>query len=53
MIVDGTLRIDEDGQDPIDAGLATEVRQSLSLLAITALTLIVSIALGILAGQIG
>ena len=35
MIVDGTLRIDED------------------LRAITALTLIVSIAIGILAGQLG
>jgi hypothetical protein len=53
MIVDGTLRIDEDGQDPENAELATEVRQSLSLLAITALTLLVSIAIGILAGQLG
>jgi hypothetical protein len=53
MIVDGTVRIDEDGRDPADAELATEVRQSLTLLAITALTLIVSIAIGILAGQIG
>jgi hypothetical protein len=33
--------------------LSTEVRQSLSLLAVTALTLLASIALGILAGQIG
>ncbi len=33
--------------------LATEVRQSLSLLAITALTVIASIGLGILAGQLG
>jgi hypothetical protein len=53
MIVDGTLRIDEDGRDPVNAELATEVRQSLSLLAITALTLLVSIAIGILAGQLG
>jgi hypothetical protein len=53
MIVDGTLRTDEDGGDAVDAELATEVRQSLSLLAITALTLVVSIAIGILAGQIG
>ena len=53
MIVDGTLRIDEDLRDPRDGELATEVRQSLSLLAITALTLIVSIAIGILAGQLG
>ena len=53
MIVDGTVPIDDDGRDPSDAELVTEVRQSLSLLAITALTLIVSIAIGILAGQIG
>jgi hypothetical protein len=53
MIVDGTLRIDEEGRDPANAELATEVRQSLSLLAITALTLLVSIAIGILAGQLG
>lgn len=33
--------------------LSTEVRQSLSLLAMTALTLIASIGLGILAGQLG
>jgi hypothetical protein len=33
--------------------LSTEVRQSLSLLAITALTLLVSIGLGVWAGQIG
>ena len=33
--------------------LSTEVRQSLSLLGVTALTLLASIALGILAGQIG
>jgi hypothetical protein len=33
--------------------LSTEVRQSLSLLAMTALTLLASIGLGILAGQIG
>jgi hypothetical protein len=33
--------------------LSTEVRQSLSLLAMTALTLLASIGLGILAGQMG
>ncbi len=33
--------------------LSTEVRQSLSLLAITAVTLAASIGLGILAGRIG
>ena len=33
--------------------LSTEVRQSLSLLAVTAATLLASIALGILAGQLG
>jgi hypothetical protein len=33
--------------------LSNEVRQSLSLLAVTAATLLASIALGILAGQIG
>jgi hypothetical protein len=33
--------------------LSTEVRQSLSLLAMTALTLLASIGLGVLAGQIG
>ena len=33
--------------------LSTEVRQSLSLLAMTAVTLLASIGLGVLAGQIG
>jgi hypothetical protein len=33
--------------------LSTEVRQSLSLLGVTALTLIASIGLGLLAGRIG
>jgi len=33
--------------------LSTEVRQSLSLLAMTALILVASIGLGVLAGQIG
>ena len=33
--------------------LSTEVRQSLSLLAMTAVTLLASIGLGILAGQLG
>ena len=33
--------------------LSTEVRQSLSLLAITAITLLASIALGIWAGRLG
>ena len=33
--------------------LSTEVRQSLSLLAMTTLTLLVSIGIGVLAGQIG
>lgn len=33
--------------------LSTEVRQSLSLLVLTAVTLLASIGLGVLAGQIG
>lgn len=33
--------------------LGTEVRQSLSLIAITALTLLASIGLGLLAGHLG
>jgi hypothetical protein len=33
--------------------LATEVRQSLSLIAMTAVTLLASIGIGILAGHIG
>jgi hypothetical protein len=33
--------------------LATEVRQSLSLLLITGLTLLASIGIGLLAGQLG
>jgi hypothetical protein len=33
--------------------LSIEVRQSMSLLAMTAATLIVSITLGVLAGQLG
>ena len=33
--------------------LSTEVRQSLSLLGMTTLTLLASIGLGVLAGQIG
>jgi hypothetical protein len=33
--------------------LKTEVRQSLSLIAITALTLLASIGLGLLAGHLG
>ncbi len=33
--------------------LATEVRQSLSLIAMTALTLLASIGIGVLAGHIG
>lgn len=33
--------------------LSVEVRQSLSLLAITAVTLVTSIGLGLLAGQLG
>jgi hypothetical protein len=33
--------------------LGTEVRQSLSLIGMTALTLLVSIGIGILAGQLG
>jgi hypothetical protein len=33
--------------------LSTEVRQSISLLGMTALTLLASIGLGVLAGQIG
>jgi hypothetical protein len=33
--------------------LSTEVRQSLSLLAITTVTLVASIAVGIWAGQLG
>jgi hypothetical protein len=33
--------------------LAAEVRQSLSLIGMTALTLLASIAIGVLAGQLG
>jgi hypothetical protein len=40
-------------QTKLQTKLSTEVRQSLSLLAVTALTLIVSIGLGLLAGRIG
>lgn len=40
--------------DPIETTkLGTEVRQSLSLIGMTALTLLASIGIGILAGQIG
>jgi hypothetical protein len=40
-------------QTKLPTKLSTEVRQSLSLLAMTALTLLASIGLGIWAGQIG
>jgi hypothetical protein len=40
-------------QTKLQTKLSTEVRQSLSLLAITAVTLVASIALGIWAGQLG
>jgi hypothetical protein len=40
-------------QTKLQTKLSTEVRQSLSLLAITAVTLLASIALGIWAGQLG
>jgi hypothetical protein len=40
-------------QTKLQTKLSTEVRQSLSLLAITALTLVASIGLGIWAGQLG
>ena len=40
--------------DPIDMKkLGTEVRQSLSLIGMTALTLLASIGIGILAGRLG
>jgi hypothetical protein len=42
-----------DEEDGMQTKLSTEVRQSLSLLAITAVTLVASIALGIWAGQLG
>jgi hypothetical protein len=38
---------------PLGPKLGTEVRQSLSLIGMTALTLLASIGLGILAGHIG
>jgi hypothetical protein len=38
---------------PTQTKLSIEVRQSLSLLAMTALTLVASIGLGLLAGRIG
>jgi hypothetical protein len=40
-------------QRKLSMKLSTEVRQSLSLLAMTAVTLLASIGLGVLAGQIG
>jgi hypothetical protein len=40
-------------QTKLHTKLSTEVRQSLSLLAMTAVTLLASIALGIWAGQLG
>ena len=40
-------------QTKLQTKLSTEVRQSLSLLAITVVTLLASIALGIWAGQLG
>ena len=40
--------------DPAERNrLAAEVRQSLSLIGMTALTLLASIAVGLLAGQLG
>jgi hypothetical protein len=44
---------DEQKESVMQTKLSTEVRQSLSLLAMTALTLLASIGLGILAGQLG
>jgi hypothetical protein len=42
------------GRDPAEPSkLGVEVRQSLSLIGMTALTLLVSIGIGILAGQLG
>ena len=42
------------GPDPAEqTKLGAEVRQSLSLIGMTALTLLVSIAIGVLAGQLG
>ena len=40
-------------QTKLQTKLSTELRQSLSLLAMTALTLLASIGLGIWAGRIG
>ncbi len=45
-------RPDEPEEDGMRTKLSTEIRQSLSLLAMTAVTLLASIGLGILAGQI-
>lgn len=40
--------------DPVETNkLGTEVRQSLSLIGMTALTLLASIGVGILAGRLG
>lgn len=44
---------EEQKESVMQTKLSTEVRQSLSLLAMTAVTLIASIGLGILAGQLG
>jgi hypothetical protein len=49
----GWTRPDEQKENVMQTKLSTEVRQSLSLLAMTALTLLASIGLGILAGQLG
>jgi hypothetical protein len=38
---------------PVGNKLSTEVRQSLSLIGMTALTLLTSIGLGLLAGHLG
>jgi len=43
----------ERGRFVMQTKLSTEVRQSLSLLAMTAVTLLASIGLGIWAGKIG
>jgi hypothetical protein len=57
-----TVTVQENTKEKEDRGtkervmqtkLSTEVRQSLSLLAMTAVTLLASIGLGVLAGQIG
>jgi hypothetical protein len=41
------------GARPVSATLGVEVRQSLSLIGMTALTMLASIGIGVLAGHLG